>query len=69
VTADDFAGWERALRRSPSATLRLYPALDHLFRAGEGASLPSDYELEGHVAAEVVADIAAWVHARCPARP
>lgn len=64
VTLDDFARWETALGDKESATLKRYPALDHLFIPGEGPSRPSDYQRPGHVAEEVVADIAAFVTRR-----
>jgi dienelactone hydrolase len=61
VTAEDFAGWERLLAGKPNATLKRYPALNHLFIAGSGKSTPSEYLQPGYVAEEVVRDIAAWV--------
>jgi uncharacterized protein len=36
-------------------------ALNHLFVAGEGKSLPAEYDRPGHVALEMVADVAAWI--------
>lgn len=68
VTAKDFAGWTRALRGIPNATLRSYPKLNHLFVAGEGPSTPADYEKPGHVAGEVVEDIASFVLTGTPRR-
>ena len=41
--------------------LKLYQKLNHLFIAGEGMSAPREYNVEGHVDAEVVSDIARWV--------
>ena len=38
-----------------------YPELNHLFIAGTGKSLPAEYNTPGHVADEVVRDIAAWI--------
>ena len=49
-------------RRSPRAddvTFRTYPALNHLFIAGTGKSLPAEYQTPGHVAEDVIRDIAA----------
>jgi dienelactone hydrolase len=61
VTLEDFAGWERALAGRARVTLRVYPELDHLFVSGEGRSTPDDYGWPGHVAAEVVDDLAKFV--------
>jgi hypothetical protein len=38
-----------------------YPALNHFFVAGEGKSLPAEYAKPGHVAQQVVEDIAKFV--------
>jgi dienelactone hydrolase len=61
VTAPDYEGWRSALAGHANATFHLYPNLNHLFIAGEGKSLPAEYDKPGHVAPEVIADIAAWV--------
>jgi dienelactone hydrolase len=62
VTMADFAGWKAAL--SATATLKSYPALNHLFIEGEGKGTPAEYNKPGHVAAEVIEDIAAWIGKR-----
>lgn len=64
VTQADYAGWESALHGHTNVTFRQYPALNHLFIAGEGKSLPGEYNKPGHVAAEVVSDIVSWVEKR-----
>jgi dienelactone hydrolase len=64
VTMDDFAGWKKALSSRTNATLKSYPALNHLFMEGKGKSRPDEYDQPGHVAKEVVDDIAAWAKAR-----
>jgi dienelactone hydrolase len=61
VTMEDFAGWKKALAGRKNVTLKDYPALNHLFITGKGKSKPAEYALPGHVAAEVVEDVAAWV--------
>ncbi len=63
VTMADFAAWRAALGGEPRAVLRSYPALNHFFLAGSGPSAPPEYAVPGHVAEEVVRDIAAWIHA------
>ena len=50
-----------ALGTKPGVTLRSYPGLNHLLIAGEGKSLPVEYTRAGHVAEEIVRDIAAWI--------
>jgi uncharacterized protein len=61
VTMDDFAKWKAALGTRSDVTLKSYPALNHLFIAGTGPSAPAEYMTAGHVAEEVVRDIATWV--------
>ena len=56
-----FQVWQQALKSTKGATLRSYKGLNHLFVAGEGKSLPTEYGKEGHVAPQVIEDIAAWV--------
>lgn len=60
VRAADFEGWKKALANHKSAKRKSYPALNHLFIAGTGMSTPAEYAKAGHVAAEVIEDIAAW---------
>ena len=64
VTMDDFAQWKAALGSRTDVTFRSYPALNHLFIAGTGVSLPAEYLTPGHVAEDVIRDISAWVLAR-----
>jgi pimeloyl-ACP methyl ester carboxylesterase len=61
VTQADYAGWQTALTGHSNATFHLYPALNHLFIAGKGKSLPAEYDNPGHVSAEVINDVAAWI--------
>ncbi|SPF50637.1 hypothetical protein SBA4_4460015 [Candidatus Sulfopaludibacter sp. SbA4] len=44
-----------------NVTLHSYPKLNHLFIAGVGKSTPQEYGEPGHLDAEVLSDIAAWV--------
>jgi hypothetical protein len=46
---------------SGMATLKVYPALNHLFISGEGRSMP-EYFQPRHVDPQVIADIADWIH-------
>ena len=61
VTVDEFERWKAALASRSDVTFRSYPALNHLFIAGAGPSLPTEYHTPGHVAEEVIRDIATWV--------
>jgi dienelactone hydrolase len=61
VTMDDFAKWKAALGSRPNASFADFPAANHLFIAGAGPSTPAEYMAAGHVAAEVIEAIAAWV--------
>jgi hypothetical protein len=47
-----------------SVTLKTYPTLNHLFITGTGVPTNAEYSVEGHVAEEVVADIATWIKNR-----
>ena len=64
VTDKDFARWQAALDGRANATLKYYPALNHLFIAGDDVSMPAEYLVAGRVADSVIADIAEWVHAQ-----
>ena len=61
VTMDDFARLRAAIGTKPGVTFKSYPGLNHLLITGEGKSLPVEYTRAGHVAEEVVRDIAAWI--------
>jgi dienelactone hydrolase len=61
VTAEEFARWKAALGSRPEVTFHSYPTLNHLFIPGTGPGQPAEYQVPGHVAEEVVRDIAAWV--------
>ncbi len=69
VTLADFALWEAALKDRPRACLKVYPALDHLLRAGEGVSSGEAYAVPGVVAAELIDDVAGFVAKGCEAVP
>jgi len=61
VTMTDFAGWNETFYGTPSVTLRTYPSLNHFFIAGTGVPTNAEYLIEGHVAEEVISDIAYWI--------
>jgi len=64
VTMTDFELWQQALAGRANVTLKSYPALNHLFIAGEGPASPEEYAKAGHVDQSVVDDIAKWVLAQ-----
>jgi uncharacterized protein len=57
----DFGMWKTGLASRKDVTFQSYPALNHLFVAGEGKSLESEYRKPGHVSPEVIDTIAKWV--------
>jgi hypothetical protein len=61
VTMKDFRIWQAALGGRANVTLKSYPALNHLFIAGQGKSTPAEYAAPGHVSAEAIDDVARWV--------
>jgi uncharacterized protein len=61
VTMEDFKRWTAALSAKSNVTFKSYPSLNHLFIAGNTRSMPSEYELVGHVDERVIEDIAAWI--------
>jgi len=63
VSMADFAKWKAALEGRKNVELKSYPALNHLFMEGTGKSTPAEYAEAGHVAADVIGDIAKWVAA------
>lgn len=58
---DDFATWKTALSAKRNATFKSYPGLNHLFVMGTAKSSPQEYMQPGHVAEDVIRDIAAWI--------
>ena len=64
VVNTDWQLWLDAFGDDPRATLRAYPALNHLGIAGEGPGNLAEYQQAGHVDATLIADIAAWIQAR-----
>ena len=64
VNMEEFAQWKTALGARRDVTFRSYPPLNHLFIAGSGPSLPAEYQVPGHVAEEVIVDIASWIQAQ-----
>jgi len=61
VTMTDFVAWNTTFSGNKNVTLKTYPLLNHLFIAGTGASTNAEYLIPGHVAEEVVTDVATWI--------
>jgi hypothetical protein len=61
VGAADLSGWQQALDGRPQVTIEIYPELNHLFMPGSGPSSPEEYATPGHVASQVLDDIAVWI--------
>lgn len=51
----------RVLSGRDNVEFKLYPNLNHLFVEGEGRSKPAEYRVPGHVAEDVIGDIAQWI--------
>jgi hypothetical protein len=62
VPPTELAAWRTGLGDRGGVTVREYPSLNHLLIAGAGSSRPAEYTQPGHVAPELVADLAAWVN-------
>jgi dienelactone hydrolase len=65
VVDADWQRWKGAYHGDPRVAFKLYETLTHLAIPGEGK--PEDYQQPGHVAPELVADVAAWIGAQRPA--
>lgn len=61
VTMTEFGLWKNAVSGQKGVVMKSYPALNHLFVAGEGKSLPAEYSKPGHVAPQVIDDIVAFI--------
>ncbi len=61
ITMKDFNLWKSGLAGRKDTTFHSYPALNHLLVAGQGKSSEAEYKKPGHVAPELVDDIAKWV--------
>ena len=56
--------WQRALAGHANVTFKTYAAVDHLLLDGSGPSTPAEYSVPGHVDAQLVADLVAWITGR-----
>lgn len=61
-TEEDFQLWQEALGEKEGVTMKLYPALNHLFAPGTGKATPTEYASEvKHVDPEVIRDLTQWI--------
>jgi len=61
VSMQDFHLWEQSLKGMKSVAFHSYPSLNHIFMEGEGKSAPLEYQIEKHVAEDVLSDISHFV--------
>jgi len=62
LESQDFKKWKDALDSHPNVQFKLFPALNHLFIAGEDKSTPQEYMNEGHVSIEVIKTVTNWIN-------
>jgi dienelactone hydrolase len=62
VNLKDFALWKAGVGSGKGVVMKTFPSLNHLFVAGEGKSNTAEYSKPGHVAPEVVDEIAKFVN-------
>ncbi len=63
VSMEDFRLWKKALVSKENVEFKSYTNLNHLFMEGGGRSTPEEYQVPGHVAKEVIDDVANWIKA------
>jgi uncharacterized protein len=61
TVTDDLGRWRAGLDQRPDVTIRVYPADNHFFFPGTGASSPAELAAAQHLDPEVVADVSAWL--------
>ena len=61
VPMKDFEIWKAGVAGFKNSSAKSYPPLNHLLVAGEGKSTEAEYRKPGHVAPEVIDDIAKFI--------
>jgi hypothetical protein len=62
VTEEDMRIWQEGLDDLSDIEFKTYDGVNHLFmKGGEGPAGPEEYLVAGHVAPEVISDVAAWI--------
>ncbi|HDS09669.1 MAG TPA: DUF3887 domain-containing protein, partial [Firmicutes bacterium] len=62
VTMKDLELWKECLTGLNNFTFKSYPALNHIFIAGDGICVPEEYFKPGHIAPEVIQDLINWIN-------
>jgi len=57
----DYNLWNTALGKKKNATLKLYPALNHLFSVQTEKGTSAQYQTPANVSEQVINDLAAWI--------
>lgn len=63
VVDADWQRWKDAFHDDPKVAFKLYDRLNHLGIAGEGEGSLAEYQQPGHVAPQLIDDVAAWIKA------
>lgn len=58
----DYAAWQALLEGKENVTFKLFEGLNHLFMPSSGVLDVTDYDVEAHVAEEVICTVAEWIH-------
>ncbi len=69
VVDADWQNWREAFHDDARVTFKLYEALNHLAIPGEGDGSLAEYARPGHVAPELIGDVAAWIDAQAASTP
>jgi len=62
VTPQEAQNWNIE-KKGEKSKLIIYPKLNHMFFAGEGVCIPSEYQKVGHLDEKVLSDIIEWINA------
>jgi fermentation-respiration switch protein FrsA (DUF1100 family) len=61
VPPSELQPYQAALSGRDNVVFNTYPPMDHLLLDGTGTPSPAEYNIPGHVDAQLVADLAAWI--------
>ncbi len=62
VTPEEAKKWKNGNKLEQSTTI-IYPKLNHMFFAGEGVCIPSEYSRRGNLEEQVLIDMVKWINA------
>ena len=60
ITVEDAKKWKNGNKHPKSKTI-IYPKLNHMFFAGEGVCIPSEYDRTAHINSVVLGDMIQWI--------